>query len=231
MVPVTEPLTVIRLDTPAGLVEASVEVGDGRAKSVTIRNVPAYLHMRDATVTVPGIGELVIDLAWGGNFYALLPASSVGLAVRPSLHDDLIRAGLAIMAAVNDQLDFAHPEHQSIDYCHHVVLTEPGDGAVSGRAAVAIHPGWLDRSPCGTGTSARMAQLHARGELGLDEDFVHASVLGTRFTGRLIGTTRVGRFDAVIPTVRGRAWITGLASYLLDPDDPFPAGFLFGRHA
>ncbi len=231
MVPVTEPLTVIRLDTPAGLVEASVEVGDGRAKSVTIRNVPAYLHIRDATVTVPGIGELVIDLAWGGNFYALLPASSVGLAVRPSLHDDLIRAGLAIMAAVNDQLDFAHPEHQSIDYCHHVVLTEPGDGAVSGRAAVAIHPGWLDRSPCGTGTSARMAQLHARGELGLDEDFVHASVLGTRFTGRLIGTTRVGRFDAVIPTVRGRAWITGLASYLLDPDDPFPAGFLFGRHA
>ena len=231
MVPVTEPLTVIRLDTPAGLVEASVEVGDGRAKSVTIRNVPAYLHMRDATVTVPGIGELVIDLAWGGNFYALLPASSVGLAVRPSLHDDLIRAGLAIMGAVNDQLDFAHPEHQSIDYCHHVVLTEPGDGAVSGRAAVAIYPGWLDRSPCGTGTSARMAQMHARGELGLDEDFVHASVLGTRFTGRLIGTTRVGRFDAVIPTVRGRAWITGLASYLLDPDDPFPAGFLFGRDA
>jgi proline racemase len=231
MVPVTEPLTVIRLDTPAGLVEASVEVGDGRAKSVTIRNVPAYLHMRDATVTVPGIGELVIDLAWGGNFYALLPASSVGLAVRPSLHDDLIRAGLAIMGAVNDQLDFAHPEHQSIDYCHHVVLTEPGDGAVSGRAAVAIYPGWLDRSPCGTGTSARMAQMHARGELGLDEDFVHASVLGTRFTGRLIGTTRVGEFDAVVPTVRGRAWITGLASYLLDPDDPFPAGFLFGRDA
>ena len=229
MVPVTEPVTVIRLDTPAGLVEASVEVDDGRARSVTLRNVPAYLHLRDATVKVPGVGELAIDLAWGGNFYALLPAASIGLAVRPSLHDDLVRTGLAVMAAINDQLSFAHPEHQSINYCHHVVLTEPGDEAVSGRAAVAIHPGWLDRSPCGTGTSARMAQLHARGELSLGEDYVHASVLGTRFTGRLIGTTKVGGFDAVIPTVQGRAWLTGLATYLLDPDDPFPAGFLLGR--
>ena len=222
MVPVKEPITVIRLDTPAGLVEASVEVEDGRAKSVTIRNVPAYLHLRGATVTVPGVGELTIDLAWGGNFYALLPAASVGLAVRPSLHDDLIRAGLEVMAAINDQLSFVHPEHQSINYCHHVVLTEPGDGTVSGRAAVAIHPGWLDRSPCGTGTSARMAQLHARGELSLGEDYVHASVLGTRFTGRLIGTTKVGGFDAVIPTVRGRAWLTGLATLSPGPRRPLP---------
>ncbi|MGO9661387.1 MAG: proline racemase family protein [Acidimicrobiales bacterium] len=231
MVPVNEPVTVVRFDTPAGLVEASVEVEAGRAKSVTIRNVPAYLHLRDATVRVPGVGEVELDLAWGGNFYALLPAASVGLAVRPSLHDDLIRTGLAVMAAVNDQLRFAHPVHQSIDYCHHVVLTEPGDETVSGRAAVAIYPGWLDRSPCGTGTSARMAQLHARGELSLGQDYVHASVLGTRFTGRLLGTTKVGRFDAVVPTVRGRAWVTGLATYLLDPDDPFPAGFLLGREA
>ena len=229
MVPIQEPVTVIRLDTPAGLVEASVEVENGRAKSVTLRNVPAYLHLRDAAIEVPGVGQLAVDLAWGGNFYALLPAASLGLAVRPSLHDDLIKAGLAVMAAINDQLSFVHPEHRSIDYCHHVVLTEPGDEAISGRAAVAIHPGWLDRSPCGTGTSARMAQLHARGELSLDEDYVHASVLGTCFTGRLVGTTTVGEFEAVIPTVRGRAWLTGLATYLLDPDDPFPVGFLLGR--
>jgi len=229
MVPVKEPITVIRLDTPAGVVEASVEVDGGRAKSVTIRNVPAYLHLRDAEVQVPGIGDVVLDVAWGGNFYALLPAGSVGLAVQPALHDELVRVGLAVMAAVNGQLTFAHPEQQSIDACHHVVFTEPGDGTVSGRAAVAIHPGWLDRSPCGTGTSARMAQLHARGQLGLDQDYVHASVLGTRFVGRLIDTTTVGDFDAVVPTVRGRAWVTGLASYLLDPDDPFPAGFLLGR--
>jgi proline racemase len=229
MVPVKEPVTLIRLDTPAGLVEASVEVDGGRAKSVTIRNVPSYLHLWDAMVQVPGLGDVVIDVAWGGNFYALLPARSIGLAVRPSLHDELVRAGLAVMDAVNEQLSFAHPEQPSIDVCHHVVLTEPGDGTVSGRAAVAIHPGWLDRSPCGTGTSARMAQLHARGDLGLDEDYVHASVLGTQFVGRLVEETTVGFFDAVVPTVRGRAWVTGLASYLLDPDDPFPAGFLLGR--
>ena len=228
MVPIQEPVTVIRLDTPAGLVEASVEVENGRAKSVTLRNVPAYLHLRDAAIEVPGVGQLAVDLAWGGNFYALLPAASLGLAVRPSLHDDLIRAGLAIMAAINDQLSFVHPEHESIDYCHHVVLTEPGDEAVSGRAAVAIHPGWLDR-PCGTGTSARMAQLHARGYWAWRRKYVHASVLGTRFTGRLIDTTKVGGFDAVIPTVRGRAWLTGLATYLLDPDDPFPPASFSGE--
>jgi len=229
MVPVKEPVTVIRLDTPAGVVEASVEVDSGRAKSVTIRNVPAYLHLRDAAVEVPGMGRVVVDVAWGGNFYALLPAAAVGLAVRPALHDELVRAGLSIMAAVNEQLSFAHPEQQSIDTCHHVVFTEPGDETVSGRAAVAIHPGWLDRSPCGTGTSARMAQLFARGELGLNQEYIHASVLGTRFAGRLLDTAVVGAFDAVVPSVRGRAWVTGLSSYLLDPDDPFPAGFLLGR--
>ena len=229
MVPVKEPVTVVRLDTPAGLVEASVEVEDGRAKAVTIRNVASYLHLAGATVEVPGLGEVTLDLAWGGNFYALVPAASVGLSVTPEAHDELVKAGLAIMDAVNSQLSFSHPEQVSVDTCHHVVLTEPGDTEVSGRAAVAIHPGWLDRSPCGTGTSARMAQLHARGELGLDEDYVHASVLGTRFLGRLVAKTKVGSFDAVVPTVRGRAWVTGMSSYLLDPDDPFPAGFLLGR--
>ncbi len=229
MVEVKEPETVIRFDTPAGLVSASVDVQEGHATSVTIRNVPAYLHLRDATVEVPGIGPVVLDLAWGGNFYAILPAAALGLQVDPGAHDQLIQAGLAVMAAVNDQLQFCHPEHTTVDYCHHVMLTEPGDGEVSGRAATAIHPGWLDRSPCGTGTSARMAQLHARGALGLEQDYVHASVIGSRFVGRLLGTAKVGEFDAVLPSFRGRAWITGLASYLLDPDDPYPTGFLLGR--
>lgn len=229
MVPVKEPVTVVRLDTPAGLVEASVEVEDGRAKAVTIRNVPAYVQMEGATVDVPGMGGLTADLAWGGNFYAILPASSVGLEVAPAQHDQLVKAGLAIMAAVNGQLHFSHPLQQHVDRCHHVIFTAPGDEEVSGRSAVAIHPGWLDRSPCGTGTCARMALLHARGELGLEEDYVHASVIGTRFTGRLLAETSVGGFPAVVPTVRGRAWVTGMASYRLDPDDPFPAGFLLGR--
>ncbi len=226
-VEVTEPVTVVRLDTPAGLVEAKVEVSGGRAKSVTIRNVPAYLHLRDAPIDVEGIGRLEVDLAWGGNFYAIVPAAKAGLEVAPSAHDELIASGLAIMRAVNEQLVFSHPEHPEIDYCHHVVLTEPPDDGRPARAAVAIHPGWLDRSPCGTGTSARMAQLFARGELGLDEPFPHESVLGTRFVGRLVEQARVGSFLGVVPTVQGSAWITGLATYLLDPDDPFPAGFQF----
>jgi proline racemase len=226
MVEVREPVTLIRLDTPAGLVEASVEVSGGRAVAVTIKNVPSYLHLRDAPVHVPGLGEVTVDVSFGGNFYALLPAASAGLKVEPELHDRLIATGLTIMDAVSEQLDFAHPQNPRISECRHVVLTEPADGTRPARAAVVIHPGWVDRSPCGTGTSARMAQLEARGELGLDEDFVHGSLIGTSFTGRLTGRTTVGEFPAVIPTVRGRAWVTAMGSYLLDPEDPFPAGFL-----
>jgi proline racemase len=228
MVEVTEPTTVIRLDTPAGLVEASVAVSDGRATSVTIRNVPSYLHLRDAQVKVPGLGELTLDVAFGGNFYAILPATSAGLEVEPRLHDQIVATGLQIMDAVSEQLEFTHPENPDIAECRHVVLTAPAEGDRPARAAVAINPGWVDRSPCGTGTSARMAQLAARGELAIGEDFVHGSLIGTTFTGRLVDTTTVGDFPAVVPTVRGRAWVTAMGHYLLDPDDPFPAGFLIG---
>jgi proline racemase len=227
MVEVKEPVTVIRIDTPAGVVEASVEIQDGAAKSVTIQNVPSYLHLRDAAVEVKGIGQVMLDVAWGGNFCAILPAQSVGLAVTPRDHEGLVDVGRRIMNAINEQLEFSHPEHPEVNYCHHVVLTEPASETTPARAATSIHPGWLDRSPCGTGTSARMAQMYARGELKLGEEFPHESVLGSRFVGRLSDQTRVGSFDAVIPTVRGRAWVTGFATYLLDPEDPFPAGFLF----
>ena len=230
MVDVKEPVTEIRLDTPAGLIQASVEVTDGRAVAVTIRNVPAYLHLRDARVTAPGLGQLTLDLAWGGNFFAVLPAATVGLDIQQRSHDEIVGAGLTVMAAVNEQLSFAHPEQPDVDECHHVIFTAPGDDQVSARNATAIYPGWIDRSPCGTGTSARMAALHVRGELGLNEDFVNASLIGSVFTGRLVGQAKVGSFPAVIPTVRGRAWVTGMASYMLDPDDPFPEGFLTGNH-
>ncbi len=231
MVEVTEPLTVIRLDTPAGLVEASVAVSDGRATSVTIRNVPSYLHLRDAQVKVPGLGELTLDVAFGGNFYAILPATSAGLKVAPAAHDQIVATGLQIMDAVSEQLEFTHPENPDIAECRHVVFTAPAEDDRPARAAVAIHPGWVDRSPCGTGTSARMAQLAARGELAIGEDFVHGSLIGTTFTGRLVDTTTVGDFPAVVPTVRGRAWVTAMGHYLLDPDDPFPAGFLIGERS
>jgi proline racemase len=229
MVEVTEPVTVIRLDTPAGLVEASVAVSDGRATSVTIQNVPSFLQLRDAQVKVPGLGELTLDVAFGGNYFAILPATDVGLAVEPGQHDQIVATGLQIIDAITEQLEFAHPDNPAISDCRHVIFTAPAEDDLPARAAVAIHPGWVDRSPCGTGTSARMAQLAARGELAIGEDFVHGSLIGTTFTGRLVDTTTVGGFPAVVPTVRGRAWLTAMGHYLLDPDDPFPAGFLIGR--
>ena len=225
MVEVTEPVTTVRLDTPAGLVEARVAVRDGHADGVTIRNVPAFTDELDATVEVPGYGRVTYDMAYGGNFYAILPLADLGIPFEKAAKDDIMAAGLAIMAAINEQRPPRHPEDPRIGACKHVQFVARGVDGGDARNAMAIHPGWFDRSPCGTGTSARMAQLHTRGELPLDTDFVNDSLLGTRFTGRLTGTTKVGDRDAVIPTVTGRAWVTGMAQYLLDPTDPFPRGF------
>jgi len=225
MVEVREPETVVRLDTPAGLVEARVAVQDGRARSVTLRNVPAFLAARDRTVEVEGVGRVGYDMAYGGNFYAIVDAAALGLAVVPAAAQELVRAGLAIMDAINAVTAPVHPGDARITGCRHVNFVTAGADGADARNATAIHPGWLDRSPCGTGTSARMAQLWARGELALGEEFVNESVIGTRFTGRLVEETAVAGVAAVVPEVTGRAWITGTGQYLLDAEDPFPAGF------
>jgi len=225
MVAVREPETVVRLDTPAGLVEARVAVRDGRARSVTLRNVPSFLHARDATVDVPGLGRVRYDMAFGGNFYALLPAADAGLEVDPAQSQALIDRGQAIIAAIDAADRPVHPEDPRIAGCRHVVFHAPGRDGADARAATSIHPGWLDRSPCGTGTSARMAQLHARGELAAGASFVNESVIGTRFTGRIAEETTVGGRPAIVPEITGRAWITAMGQYLLDAEDPFPAGF------
>ena len=225
MVDVVEPVTSIRLDTPAGLVVADVDVADGAARSVTIRNVPSFSVEIDAKVDVPGYGPVRYDMAYGGNFYAILELEQIGIPFDRAEKNRILNAGLAIMGAINDQNRPVHPENPAIEICHHVQFLASGSDARHSRHAMAIHPGWFDRSPCGTGTCARMAQLHARGELGLDTDFVNESFIGTSFVGRLVGTTTVGGYAAVEPTVTGRAWITGTAQYLLDPSDPFPEGF------
>jgi len=225
MVAVTEPETVIRLDTPAGLVEVTVSVSDGRAERVRLRNVPAFVAALDAQVEVESLGTVSYDMAFGGNFYALIPAASVGLEPEPSHAQDLIDRGLEIIAAINASALPVHPVDQSIRGCKHVVFHAPGRDGLGARNATAIHPGWLDRSPCGTGTSARMAALHARGELALGEEFVNESIIGSRFTGRLLEEVSLGSMPAVVPEVSGRAWITGMSQYLLDPTDPFPTGF------
>ena len=219
-VAVTEPETIVRLDVPAGLVVARVQVADGKARSVTITNVPAFVHELDCEAA-----GVRYDMAFGGNFYAIADAAAVGLRVAPESAPALIAAGLELMAALPEPV---HPENEAIRGCHHVIWTDAPTPGADARAATAIHPGWVDRSPCGTGTSARMAQRHARGLLELGAPFVHESVIGTRFTGRLVGEATVGGRPAVIPEITGRAWITGMGSYMLDPTDPFPGGFRVG---
>lgn len=228
LVEVTEPVTKVRLDTPAGLVEAQVEVHDGHADWVTIRNVPSFLWVKEAALDVPDLGSITVDVAYGGNFYVIVPAASVGVGIHPRHASDLIRSGMAVMDAVNDQIELVHPGQEAIRGTHHVLFTTPGDGDVSSHGAVVIHPGYLDRSPCGTGTSARMAQLHHQGLLDLHTPFVHTSIIGSRFTGRLVETTSVDGVTAVVPTITGRAWVTALSQIVLDPSDPFPAGFQVG---
>ena len=227
MVDVVEPVTTIRLDTPAGLVIARVAVTDGHADSVTIENVPSYSVRLDAIVEVPGYGTVPYSLAFGGNFYAMVDLDSVGLDFDRSQQQEILAAGLAIMAAINKTDPPKHPTIDGVDHCHHVEFIAPGSDAVYSRHAMAIYPGWFDRSPCGTGTSARMAELWARGELALGTDFVNESFIGSKFTGRLIKETTVAGIPAVIPTITGRAWVTGIGQYLLDPTDPFPTGFQF----
>jgi proline racemase len=226
MVAVTTPVTTVRFDTPAGLVLAEVAVrDDGAATAVTVRNVPSFSVSLDSTVDVPELGQVRYDLAYGGNFYAIVSLDELGLPFERAASGRLLAAGLSIMAAINEADRPVHPEDPRISGCRHVYLAAPGSDAKHSRHAMVIHPGWFDRSPCGTGTSARMAQLWTRGELPLDVDFVNESYIGTQFVGRLVAQTEVGGLPAVVPTVTGRAWLTGTAQYLLDPEDPFPAGF------
>ncbi|MGW4423387.1 proline racemase family protein [Streptosporangium sp. NPDC004631] len=226
MVPVSEPVTTVRLDTPAGLVTVDVAVEDGVAKAVTLRNVPAYSDRLGAEVEVPGFGWIRYDLAYGGNFYAIVELDDYGLPFSRTAKNEIVAAGLATMEAINKADEPVHPEDSRIRGVGHVYFTAPGSDAKRSRHAMAIYPGWFDRSPCGTGTSARMAQLHARGELEIGADFLNESFIGSKFTGRLVEPATVAGRPAVIPTVTGRAWITGTAQYFLAPDDPFPAGFL-----
>jgi proline racemase len=227
LVPVSTPVTTIRLETPAGLVVAEVAVrADGAATGVTIHNVHSFPVRRDASVDVDDLGRVRYDLAFGGNFYAFVELAELGLPFDRAAGQRLIEAGMAIVDAI-DKADLpVHPADPAVTGCHGVYFAAPGSDARHSRHAMVIPPGWFDRSPCGTGTSARMAQLWSRGELPLSSEFLNESIIGSRFTGRLVGETTVAGRPAVVPTVTGRAWITGTAQYLLDPEDPFPAGFL-----
>jgi len=228
MVEVREPETEIVLDTPAGLVRARVAVEHGRAKAVTFRNVPSFLYQSDAEVQVPGLGPVRLDVAWGGSFKAILPAATVGLEIRPERAAEIIACGIRIQEAASRQLQVRHPEKPGITGVESVLFSAEATHPEATLKNTLVYAGDLDRSPCGTGTCAKMAQLHAKGELALNQEFVHESIVGTLFRGKLIAETTVGPYRAVVPTVTGRAWVMDLAQFVLDPCDVFPAGFYVG---
>jgi len=226
LVEVIEPVTTVRLDTPAGLVVVDVEVKEGKALKVTITNVPSFLYQRDQVVSVPDYGDVTYDMAYGGNFYAIIPAQSVGIPFLRENGAKFLTAGLAISDAINEQNTPVHPVNQDIALCHHIDFISPGSDPLHWKNAMAIYPGWFDRSPCGTGTSALLAQMVARGNFKDDDVLINESWIGSRFEARVKAHTKVGNFDAIVPTITGRAWIMGEATWILDSTDPFPSGFL-----
>ena len=241
MVAASEPVTRLKLDTPAGLVAVEAEVSGGKVRRVTFRNVPAFATHLDARIEVRGLGTVTVDVAYGGMFYVIADAAPLGLRVAPDEARDIARAAEMIKAAAREQLRVAHPDNPGIAGVTIAQISgEPARPGAHRKNAVVVSTGkldwdrpatWtgaLDRSPCGTGTCAKMAALHAKGKLGLNQDFVHEGILGTVFTGRLVEETRVGPYAAVVPTLSGEAWITGFAQYVLDPEDPFPEGFTVG---
>jgi proline racemase len=241
MLPMQEPVTEITLEAPAGLIRIRAACAGGKVTGVTFRNVPAFATHLDAPIEVPQLGTVVVDVAYGGMFYVIADAEALGFRLVPDEGRDITRVTEMIKTAAAEQLPVVHPEQPGFAGITIGQLSGPAhDPRNSWRNVVTVSTGvldwsrpstWtgvIDRSPCGTGTCAKMAVLHAKGRLGLDEDFRHEGILGTVFTGRLLEETRVGERTAVVPTITGTAWITGFASYVVDPTDPFPEGYTVG---
>jgi len=210
-------------------------------RGVTFRNVPSFAVHVDQPIEVPHLGTVTVDVAYGGMFYVISDATAFGLKLTPDEGGEIVRIGEMIKAAAQEQLPVTHPGQPAFAGITIALLTAPPLSCqADARNTVVVSTGQLDwdrpstwtgaidRSPCGTGTSARMAALYAKGQLPLNEDFRHEGILGTIFTGRLVERTRVGSYPAVVPTIRGRAWITGFCSYVLDEEDPFPEGYTVG---
>lgn len=241
MLSMSEPVTELTLESPAGLIRISAACRDGKVESVTFRNVPAFATHIGVVVEVPHLGTVTVDVAYGGMFYVIAEAEPFGLRLTPDEGGDIVRITEMIKAAAADQLPVVHPDQPGFAGITIGQLSGPAhDPANSRRNVVTVSTGTLDwerpatwtgaidRSPCGTGTSAKMATLYAKGELAVGDTFRHEGILGTVFTGRLVEPATIGEYRAVVPTITGQAWITGFASYVVDPSDPFPDGFTIG---
>jgi proline racemase len=228
ILPMVEPETVLTLEAPGGLVTARATCREGRVERVRITNVPSFVDRLAAPLEVEGLGTLTVDTAYGGDSFVIVDAAALGFSIVPDEARELAETGMRITRAANDQLGFTHPENPDwshISFCQFAAPITEVSGVKTGRNAVAIRPGKIDRSPTGTGCSARLAVMHARGEIEAHEPFTGVSIIGSEFHCRIEGEAQVGNRAAVIPSLSGRAFITGTHQHMLDPHDPWPEGY------
>lgn len=228
ILPMIEPETSLTLEAPGGLVRITAECGQGKVKRVRVTNVPSFASKTDVPLEVEGIGTLTVDTAFGGDSFVIADANALGFALDTSEARELAETGTKITRAANQQLGFSHPQNPDwthISFCQIAGPVENRDGHRIGRNAVAIKPGRLDRSPCGTGVSARMAVMHAKGHLAVGEAFTGISLIGSEFHGRIEEAVDINGQAAIIPSISGRAWITGTHQHILDAGDPWPEGY------
>jgi proline racemase len=228
ILPMSEPETRLTLEAPGGLVDIVAQCRDGKAERITVTNVPSFADKLGAALEVPGIGTLTVDTAYGGDSFVIADAAALGFAIAPDEARDLAETGIRITRAANEQLGFRHPANPDwshISFCQIARPVERRDGLLEAANAVAIQPGKIDRSPTGTGASARMAALRARGEMQVGDRYLARSIIGSEFLGRIEADTTLGGRPAIIPSISGRAWISGRRTEMLDPADPWPEGY------
>jgi len=228
ILPMTEPVTRVVLEAPGGLIEAVAECREGKVRRVEIHNVPSFADQLDAWIDVPGIGSLQVDTTYGGDSFAIVDAHRLGFSVTADEARDLVETGMKITKAANEQLGFRHPlnpDWDHISFCQIAAPVTTENGVMTGANAVVIRPGKIDRSPCGTGSSARMAVLQAKGQLHPGDKFISRSIIGSEFHCHIRELTTVNDRQAILPAVSGRAWVTGVHQHMLDPEDPWPEGY------
>ena len=228
IIPMQEPETHMTLEAPGGLVQVRAECRGGKARRIFVQNLPSFADKIAVPLEVPGIGSLTVDTAYGGDSFVVIDAAALGFEIVEAEAHDIARLGVAITNAANEQLGFTHPENPDwnhISFCAFCGPLQATPTGLRGKSAVAIQPGKVDRSPTGTAVSARMALMAAKGRIQPGQMFEAESIIGSHFTGRIVGTTSVGDRAAIIPEISGRGWITGTHQHMLDPDDPWPDGY------
>jgi proline racemase len=228
LVEMREPETMLTLEAPGGIIEVTATCTQGKAERISLRNVPSFADRLDAVVEVAGVGTLIVDTAYGGDSFVIADAQRLGFAITPDEARDIAETGVKITAAANEQLGFSHPlnpEWSHISFCQLAGTLREEDGVLTGSNAVAIRPGKVDRSPTGTGCSARMAVLHAKGRIRVGDRYLARSIIGSTFHCYIESRTMIAGRPAVIPVVAGQGWITGTHQHLLDPTDPYPEGY------